>query len=365
MTKIKEIIDFLENMAPKAWQEPYDNTGLLTGVPDNPLTGVLITLDCTEEVVEEAIRTRCNLIIAHHPVIFKPLKSLTGKNYVERTIIKAIKNEISIYAIHTNLDNIKSGVNKKIADKIGLVNTSILSPKKNTLSKLTTFIPPENTQMVLDALYAAGAGNIGNYSNCSFSVSGTGTFKPNEFANPHIGKQHVQEEASENRVEVIFPTYLEDKILWTLKEAHPYEEVAYYLHKLENTYDEIGSGLIGELPETVYLTEFLKVLKTTFGLKYLRYTESRNDKVGRVALCGGSGSFLLNDAIQQKADIFISADFKYHEFFDGEGKIAIVDIGHYESEFFTKELIYETVKKNFTNIALEISEVNTNPVRYL
>jgi dinuclear metal center YbgI/SA1388 family protein len=365
MAKIKEVAEYLESIAPKAWQESYDNCGLIVGNDEDSVTGILVTLDCTEDVVLEAIRKNHNLIVAHHPILFKALKSLTGKNYVERAVIQAIRNGISIYAIHTNLDNIKEGVNSKICEKLGLENLRILLPRKNALSKLTTFVPEENTLTVLDALYAAGAGNIGNYKNCSFRVSGTGTFMPNELANPHIGEKNKLEEAPENRIEVIFPYHLKSTILKALNMSHPYEEVAYYLHDLENTNDFAGSGMIGELAQTMSLDEFLHNLRDTFALKTLRYTGNVNGNVSRVAVCGGAGNFLLHDALRQNADVFVSSDFKYHDFFDAEGKIAIADIGHYESEFFTKELIHEILSKNFTNIAIEISQINTNPVRYL
>jgi dinuclear metal center YbgI/SA1388 family protein len=365
MAKIKEVAEYLESIAPKAWQESYDNCGLIVGNDNDTVSGILVSLDCTEDVVHEAIGKNYNLIVTHHPILFKPIKSLTGKNHVEKAIIMAIRHRISIYSLHTNLDNIKDGVNRKICEKIGLQNPRILSPRKNALSKLTTFVPEEDTQKVLDALYSAGAGNIGNYKNCSFRVSGTGTFMPNDLANPHIGEKNKLEEATENRVEVIFPYFLKGNILNALTKSHPYEEVAYYLHDLENTNDSVGSGMIGELAQSMKLEEFLSHLKSVFGLKVVRYTVNVKGDVSSVAVCGGAGSFLLHDAIRQGADAFISSDFKYHEFFDSEGRIAIVDMGHYESEYFTKELIHETLSKNFTNIALEISEINTNPVRYL
>lgn len=365
MTKIKEIAEYLESIAPGAYQESYDNSGLIVGNPENTVRGILVALDCTEEVVQEAAARGCNMIIAHHPVIFRGLKRLTGSTYVERTVIKAIRHDVGIYALHTNLDNIYAGVNRKIGEKIGLTQLKILAPKKNVLSKLTTFVPEQDTEKVLSALYSAGAGNIGNYRNCSFRVKGSGTFMPNELANPHIGEQNKQEEVVENRVEVIFPSHLKKRVLDALFSAHPYEEVAYYLHNLENSDQETGSGMIGELAEEMQALEFLERIKQTLHLKIIRYTESDRKIVKKVAVCGGSGSFLLPDAIRQGADAFITSDFKYHEFFDAEGKIMIADIGHYESEYYTKELIYETVSKNFTNIALEISEINTNPVRYL
>lgn len=365
MTKIKDIIQYLEGIAPAAYQESYDNARLITGNSSTPVTNLLITLDVTEEVVQEAIDKNCNLIIAHHPIVFKGLKSLTGRNYVERTVIKAIKNDIAIYAIHTNLDNVFNGVNKKICDKIGLTNTRILVPKKQVLSKLVTFIPKSDTQKVLEALHRAGAGHVGNYTHCSFRIEGTGTFKPNEEANPHIGKANLQEEVTEDRVEMILPSHLEGVVLSALKQAHPYEEVAYFMTSLTNSNQEVGSGMIGELTEEMEPFDFLKHLKDSMDLACIRHTQILPKNIKKVAVCGGSGSFLLSNAVSKGADVFITADFKYHEFFDAEDKIVIADIGHYESEVFTKELINEILSKKFTTFALNLSETVTNPISYL
>lgn len=363
--KVKDITEYLESLAPRAYQESYDNSGLLTGEPSQEVTGVLVTLDCTEEVVQEAIERGINMIVAHHPIIFKGLKKLTGSNYVERTILKAIRNNIALYAIHTNLDNIHTGVNRKIGKKIGLKNLRILLPKKDTLSKLVTFIPRENEEPVMKALYDAGAGQIGNYKNCSFGVAGTGTFMPNEVATPHIGKANQQESVKEIRAEVIFSTHLEAQIIGGLRKAHPYEEVAYYITRLENDNQEVGSGMIGELEQPMEPIEFLKGLKTSMSLNIIRHTQLLDKKVKKVAICGGSGSFLLHQAIRSGADFFVTADFKYHEFFDADGKITIADIGHYESEFFTKELIMELLKEKFPTFAVNFSSTDTNPIRYL
>jgi dinuclear metal center YbgI/SA1388 family protein len=362
--KIKEITRFLDQFAPPFYQENYDNAGLITGNSDEEVTGILLTLDATEEVVDEAIAKKCNMIVAHHPIVFKGLKKLNGKNYVERTVIKAIKNDIAIYASHTNLDSVKNGVNFKIAQKIGLENVRILMPKTQTLNKLATFVPVANTDAVLDALYAAGAGNIGNYSECSFTVSGTGFFKPGEEANPVIGTHNIREAVHENRIEVIFPSFLKNSILTALRKSHPYEEVAYYITALENENQEVGFGAIGNLPEAMTSQDFLAYLKLKMNLSCIRYTRHVKEKVQKIAVCGGSGSFLLQDAIRQQSDVFISADFKYHEFFDAENHIMIADIGHYESEIFTKELFYEVLSERFSNIALVFSEALTNPVRY-
>ncbi len=361
---IKEITDHLETFAPPAYQESYDNSGLLTGDSSQPVSGVLITLDCTEAVVEEAIKRKCNLIVAHHPILYKGIKKLTGSNYVERTLISAIRNHMAIYAIHTNLDNVHTGVNRKICEKIGLRNLSILAPKAGILTKLVTFIPRQSAEKVVTALYAAGAGKNGNYDHCSFRVEGEGTFKPTEKANPSVGKRLNQEVVTETRVEVIFPSYLQSKVIQELKKAHPYEEVAYYLTPLNNPNQEVGSGMVGEFDTPQEPSDFLKRLKVNMDLKVIRHTRLSEKAIKRVAVCGGSGSFLLPQARQAGAEAFITADFKYHEFFDAEDNIMIADIGHYESEVFTKELLGEVLIKKFPTFAINFSRIVTNPISY-
>jgi dinuclear metal center YbgI/SA1388 family protein len=362
---IRHITGYLESIAPKAYQESYDNSGLLTGNPADLVTSVLVTLDCTEAVVQEAIDRGSNLIVAHHPIIFKGLKKLTGSNYIERTILKAIRHNIAIYAIHTNLDNIHTGVNRKIAEKIGLGKLRILVPKTDTLTKLVTFIPKDSADRVLEALYSAGAGQIGNYTNCSFSVEGTGTFKPGDGATPALGQVGEQEYVNEVRAEVIFPSHLRASVLQSLKQSHPYEEVAHYLTTLTNENQEVGSGMTGEFETPLEPMEFLKCLKERMGLNVIRHTALLSQPVKKVAICGGSGSFLLSQAIQSGAQVYVSADFKYHEFFDAENRIIIADIGHYESEVFTKELIQEVLTKKFPNFAINFSSTVTNPISYL
>ncbi len=364
VAKIKEIINFLENIAPRPLQEDYDNAGLLTGNQEAEANRVLVSLDVTEAVIEDAINKNCNLIISHHPIIFRGLKKLTGTNYVERTVLQAIKNDIALYAIHTNLDNINLGVNRKIGEKLGVDNMQILSPKNNNLAKLTTFVPAEYTESVLDALAAAGAGNIGNYKKCSFRLKGKGTFQPTEEANPYIGASNILEEVEEDRIEVLFPAYLQQQVLQALKKAHPYEEVAYYLHKLENINQDTGSGMVGELAESMPAESFIKFLKKALQVPIIKHTALVKDPIKKVAWCGGSGSFLLKDAIRQQADIFISADFKYHEFFDSDGKIIIADAGHFESEQYTQDLLQELLTNQFNNLNILKTEVNTNPIRY-
>ena len=362
--KIKEITNYLESVAPLHYQESYDNAGLLVGDANREIDAALITLDCTKEVVEEAIENNCNLIIAHHPIIFSGLKKITGQNYVERTIIKAIKNDIAIYAIHTNLDNIKTGVSAKIAEILGVENCKILSPKKDLLRQLAVYCPVSDTEKVKEALFQAGAGDIGNYDECSFSAKGEGTFRANEGCDPHIGNIGERHTEKEEKIEVIFPKYKENTIISALKQAHPYEQVAYQIYILDNIYENVGAGIVGELAQKVDTNRFLEMLKTKMQTDCIRHTKLVKNQIKRVAICGGSGSFLLSNAICEKADIFITADFKYHEFFDGENDIIIADIGHFESEQFTKDLIYDLLSKKFSKFAVRLSKVNTNPINY-
>jgi dinuclear metal center YbgI/SA1388 family protein len=362
--KIKEIISCLEKFAPPSLQEDYDNSGLLIGNPDQEISAILTTLDVTEDIIDEAIELKINLIVAHHPIIFSGLKKINGKNYVERIIIKAIQHSIAIYACHTNADNVYEGVNKKIADKLGLNQLNILCPKSNQLMKLVTFVPIDATIKVQEALFAAGAGNIGNYSECSFTVNGEGSFKPNEKSNPFLGEKHKLEKVNENRLEVIFEAHLQQQIMRALHTSHPYEEVAHYLHVLENDYRQIGSGMIGEFEAPMSWEDFFNKVKSVFSVPTIKHTRKITEHVKKIALCGGSGSFLLKHAIQQKADVFLSADFTYHKFFDAENKIVICDIGHFETEQFTPELFYEVIKENFPNFAVHLSKINTNPINY-
>lgn len=363
--KIKEIIRIIEDYAPIQYQESYDNCGMQVGEPDNEVSGVLLTLDVTEEIVAEAIARNCNLIIAHHPLIFSGLKKITGRNYVERTVLKAIRSGISIYAAHTNLDNVHNGVNAIIAARLGLINTSILTPKYNTLSKLFTYAPTNVAGKVRDAMFAAGAGTTGNYKECSFNTSGNGTFKPEANANPAIGEAGGNREwVDEVKIEVLVAKHNEQDVISALKNTHPYEEVAWELIPINNANQEIGSGMIGELPEPICEALFLKMIKEKMNVPCIRHTELTGKMVKKVALCGGSGSFLLNDAIRQGAHFFITGDFKYHQFFDAEGKIVIADIGHYESEQFTPEIFEAVLRKKLPNFAVLLSNVLTNPVKY-
>jgi len=362
--KLSQLIAHLETIAPTAYQEDYDNAGLIVGNPDQEIHQVLISLDCIEAVVDEAIATNCQVIVSHHPIVFKGLKRFNGKTYVERVVEKAIKNNIALYAIHTNLDSVLDGVNAKIGETLGLENLRILSPKHGILKKLVTYVPTSHVDQVRNALFHAGAGNIGNYSECSFNGDGTGTFKGNENSDPYVGEPGVRHTEEETRIETVYPANLESKILVALILAHPYEEVAYDLYNLTNQHQQVGSGMIGELEHAMDAEEFLYHLKEKMHTHVIRHTAFTGRQIKRVAVCGGAGGFLLKQAISAGADIFVTADYKYHEFFDAEGKTIIADIGHYESEQFTQQLLYDLIRKKFTDLPLRLTSVNTNPVKY-
>lgn len=362
--KIAEIISFLEAVAHPSLQEHYDNAGLITGNASWECKGIIISLDATEEVVKEAIDKKYNLVIAHHPIIFSGLKKINGKNYVEQTVITAIKNDIAIYAIHTSLDNIMGGVSHKMATMLGLQNISILAQKENSLKKLFTFAPIDKAGQVRNAIFRAGGGHIGNYSECSFNAEGIGTFKAEKGTDPYVGEVGRQHQEKEVKIEVTFPSFLEHTIVAAMKSAHPYEEVAYDIVNLSNTNQSIGAGVIGELPETIEEKVFLSRVKEVFKVPVIRHTRLLEKPIKKIALCGGAGSFLIPKAIAAGADVYITADVKYHEFFDANNRILIADIGHFESEQFTIDLLHEILLQKFPTFAILKTEVETNPVRY-
>lgn len=359
------VTHLIEAEAPLVLKESYDNVGLLIGDGSMEVQGVLITIDITEAVIDEAIAGNFNLIISHHPLIFGGLKKITGSTDVQRSVIKAIKHDIAIYAAHTNIDNVINGVSGRMADKLGLINKQVLIPKEGVLLKLVTFVPQLHAFSVRDALFAAGAGTIGNYDACSFNSEGLGTFRAGDQANPFVGKPGELHTEKEVRIEVILPAFLKAKVIDALLCSHPYEEPAYDIYQLQNEWNGVGMGVIAELPEAENELEFLRKIKTVFGVDVIRHTKLLNRKIKKVALCGGSGSSLVHAAIAAEADIFISGDFKYHEFFDAENRIIIADIGHYESEQFTKDIFYEIITKKMPTFAVQISDIKTNPINYL
>ncbi|MFA5298105.1 MAG: Nif3-like dinuclear metal center hexameric protein [Lutibacter sp.] len=363
--KIKDITAAIEEIAPLSYAEDFDNVGLLVGDFNTEVTGILVTLDTLETVVDEAIENNCNLIVSFHPILFSGLKKLNGKNYVERAVIKAIKNNISIYAMHTALDNSIQGVNSKICDVLGLKNKKILIPQKNTLKKLTTYAPVSVAEKVRQALFNAGAGTVGNYDNCSFNTEGYGTFKGNENSNPVFGEKGKLHIESETLIGVIFEKHKEKNILSALFKSHPYEEVAYEIVSLENSNQEIGMGMIGELEEEKSEIDFLNFIKNTMHSKGIRHSALLGKPIKKVAVLGGSGSFAIEKAMEAGADIYVTADIKYHEFYKAENKLIIADIGHYESEQFTKNILVDILTKKFPNFAVVLSQRNTNPIYYL
>ncbi|MBW6490006.1 MAG: Nif3-like dinuclear metal center hexameric protein [Lentimicrobium sp.] len=362
---ISEIVRHIESIAPLSYQESYDNSGLLIGNQQLKANGALFTLDVTEAVVDEAIDCGYNLIIAHHPLIFRPIKQITGNTEVERCIIKAIKNDVVIYAAHTNLDNAPKGVNAMICNKLGLNNVRILASSTENLRKLVVFVPQSHAYKVREAMFEAGAGRLGNYDSCSFNIEGNGTFRAGKNANPYIGSKGEMHFEAEVRVEVLCETYNQSQVIDAMNATHPYEEVAFDVYPLLNENHYVGSGMTGEFSESMDEMTFLKKVKSTFGPGCLKYSPLISRKIKKVAVCGGSGNFLISKAKASGADAFITGELKYHDYFLAENNILLVEAGHYETEQFTKELLNQIIKEKFTTFATRISTITTNPINYL
>jgi dinuclear metal center YbgI/SA1388 family protein len=363
--KIKEILSVLEEMAPLAYAEDFDNVGLLVGNPDTEATGILVCHDALESVLDEAIDKKCNLVVCFHPILFSGIKKITGKNYVERSIIKAIKNDIAIYAVHTALDNHQDGVNKIFCDALHLINTKVLIPKENFIRKLVTYTIAENAEKLRNSLFDAGAGNIGNYEDCSFSSKGIGTYMGNEHSNPQLGERFEFVQGDEIKIEVTFEKYLENNILKALFTNHSYEEVAYEVYELQNKHQNIGLGMIGEFKTPMDEKDFLMFVKKKMKSDGIRHSSHLGKKIKKVAVLGGSGSYAIKNAILAGADAFLTADLKYHQFYEAENRLLLADIGHFESERYTKNYIVDYLRKKILNFAIILSEENTNPVKYL
>ena len=363
--QIKDVTNYIEELAPLAYAEDFDNVGLLIGDYNTKVTGVVVTLDTLEETVDEAIAQNCNLIVSFHPIVFGGLKKINGNNYVERVVLKAIQNNIAIYATHTALDNVNNGVSAKMCEVLGLQNCKTLIPKKGIIKKLTTYVPISEAENLREKLFEAGAGAIGNYDNCSFNIDGKGSYRGNKNSNPTLGEKGKVTFTEETSISVTFDSYLEGKILQALFNTHSYEEVAYEIITLNNSNQNIGMGMIGEFSNTMDEKEFLSFVKKTFKTDCVRHSELLNKKIKKVAVLGGSGSFAIKNAIKAKADAYISADFKYHEFFTAEKKILLADVGHYESEQFTKNLLFDYLSEKFSTFAIILSEKSTNPIHYI
>ena len=363
--RIKELFQLIEQLAPLPLQEDYDNSGLQVGDQSREATGVLLSIDVTENVIDEAIALGCNLIISHHPLAFRPFKSLTGKNYVERCMMKAIKNDIAIYAAHTNLDNAQGGVNFKLAEMLELQNVKILQPKENALLKFVTTVPVLHADSVRNALFNAGAGHIGNYDSCSYNLKGEGTFRPREGANPHIGEIDTLHVEPEVRIETVIPIMKKEEVLRALLAVHPYEEPVFDLFPIANEWGQNGSGVVGVLPEAMPEQEFLYLLKDIFNLPTIRHTKIEGREIRDVAICGGAGASLLPRAISYGADAFITGEARYNDYYDVEGRILLAVVGHYESEICTKDIFFDHISKKFPTFALHKSAFDSNPVKYL
>jgi dinuclear metal center YbgI/SA1388 family protein len=362
--KLKDLSSYLDSAVPLSFQESYDNSGLQVGSPEKEISSAMISLDVTEEVIDEAIADKCDLVVSHHPLIFNGIKSLTGKSFTERIIYKAVKSDIAVYSAHTNLDIFNNGVSRKMAEKIGLEEITVLSPSQNKLMKLVTYIPESHLETVQNAIFEAGAGVIGNYDQCGFTSSGTGSFRANASAKPFIGEKGKIHFEDEIRFETILFTHIREKVVKALLETHPYEEVAYDLYALGNSNVEIGLGCVGKLAEPVSEDDFLQLINSALGARGIRYSSLKGKKIMKVALCGGSGISLLNMAINLGADAYLTADIRYHDFFKTESKLLLVDAGHFETEKFSREILKDLIIKKFPKFAVRFSETNTNPINY-
>ncbi len=364
MIRIKDLIDVLDQIAPFSLQEDYDNSGLQLGDPWKEIHRALVCLDVTPEVVEEAAKTGCDVIISHHPVLFKGIKKLTGGHYTEIVIVEAIKKDIAILAVHTNLDAVLDGVNHKLAAIVGLKNLQVLDPMPGVLKKLVTFCPVKHADTLRAGLFEAGAGHIGNYDSCSYNTEGYGTFRAGNTANPFVGKAHELHVESEIRIETMFPSYLEKAVIGALMAHHPYEEVAYDIYRLDNVFARAGSGIVGSFDVPLSEDMFLDLLKVKLHIPCVKHTPMTGKMVRKVALCGGAGGFLADKVIFSDCDAFVTSEIKYNQFMDATGRLLLVDAGHYETEQFTKELLADVIQKKLINFAVLISKVNTNPVCY-
>jgi dinuclear metal center YbgI/SA1388 family protein len=364
MPLIRDIINVLETAAPLHLQESYDNAGLSCGNPYLECSGALVALDLTMEVIHEAILHNKNLIITHHPPIFKGIKQLVYGDAVSDLLIACIKNDICVYASHTNLDNVLQGVNGEIAARLNLQKTRVLQPLSGTHRQLVAFVPEKNEESIKSALFEAGAGTVGLYDECSFSTAGTGTFRPLKGSNPFTGKLNTRSNEQEVRLEFIYPVHLENRILEALHMAHPYETVAYSVYPLANKFGELGAGIIGELDEPVTVQHFFEQVKNKFHTGIIRHSEIFKPTISRIAICGGSGKSLIINALKNNADLFLTSDLGYHDFFLAGKQMILADMGHFESEQFTSDLILRLINEKIPTFAVQKAASKTNPVNY-
>ena len=361
---VKDILNCITEIAPLQWQESYDNAGLQVGDLNAEAHKALICLDITEEVVDEAIAKQCDVIVSHHPLIFKGLKHLTPQSYIERAVMKAVKHDVAMISMHTNLDNSYWGVSRVLAEQLGLKNLQVLQPLENYLRKLVVYAPLEAADKVRQAMFEAGAGCIGNYDACSFNAQGKGSFRAGESAHPYVGEVGEMHFEDEVRIETVVPKHVLNQVIAAMLKVHPYEEVAYDVFALENDFRQAGAGMVGEFDNPMEEVDFLSLVANAIGSPCLRHSALTGHLIQKVALCGGSGSPFIGDALRCGAEAYLTADIKYHDFFIPEGRILLVDGGHFETEQFTKVLICELIQKKFPKFAAEIAETNTNSVHY-
>lgn len=366
---VKELIKYLEDWAPPgaAWEK--DNVGLLVGSGDEKIENIFLSLELTGEVLEQALKKNCNFIFTHHPLIFNPVKNLdVNKNPNSKLIYKLIKNDINLFSAHTNLDFTKDGVSFTLAKKLKLNKITFLKNEESNQFKVVVFLPETNLDEVASAMFNQGAGIIGEYNNCSFRTNGIGTFKGSANSNPFIGKKENFEKANEVRLEVLVDSWKLNKVINAMLKSHPYEEPAYDIYPLRNKNVNYGAGAIGELDNEMNVNEFLKHVEKSLLLSNFRFVNGNKRRIKKVAVCGGSGSELLNDAISKNADVFITADIKYHTFHDAKNKILLIDAGHYETEVVILKIVEEKIKKLIKekkeNIKVYKYSSSTNPVKF-
>ena len=362
---IKDVTTFLEQKFPLYLQEDFDNCGVQCGDVRQEISGAMVCFEMSEQVIDEAIDKGCNLVISHHPLMLKRgICKIVPTDRVGAMICKALAHNMVLYSMHTNIDSGEGGGNDAFAEKLRLRNVKVLEPHKGMYRKLVVFVPKENAETLKSALFAVGCGVQGNYDSCGYTLHGQGQFRPLEGANPHIGEENHLEHVDEERVEMIYPTGLQRAVVQAIYDNHPYEEPAFDLLPLENESRTIGLGRIGELPKELPVSDFLGYLKDNLGFIHCRYCGDETKMIRKVAVCGGGGSSFIDLAIASGADAYVSGDFKYHDFFKSYQKTLLVDIGHYEGEFFIKNIIFNLLNEKFSTFATLISKMESLEVKF-
>lgn len=361
---LKTLLAGLEQWVPFVWQENYDNAGLILGDPNQQIRKALVCFDVTPEVVDEAVRNEADLILSHHPAIFKGIKRINPASRLGYMLKQSLCHDIAWCALHTNLDNTLSGVNSWLCEHLGLQEVRPLVPLQGIYGKLQVYVPEAYAEKLRQALAEAGCGAGTKYDTCSYTSRGEGRFRAGSQAHPftgRIGELHCEAEC---KIECLYPLHKTRQVLDVLRTNHPYEEPAFDLLPLQNEAVEQGAGAIGILPETMQERELLDKLKELTGVHCIRHSGFQGRRIKKIALCGGSGGSFIANACGQKADVYITGDLKYHDFTDTEPGTWLVDIGHFESEKFAMELIFRFIRKNFPNFAVSISEQAKNPVSF-